>query len=110
MIIMNIKSKIKRSRYIECIFRYGITPVLLLLQECENNENYEECQIILSAIEYINKNTDGIVIEVLPTKYNPEIIVNLKKEFKKLGLTGNIAINNIPNYIEEIKNYVKLKK
>ena len=100
------KQEIKENRYVQAIFRFGIVPLTLLLDEYEQESNFEECQIILNAINFVNQYTDG---EKLPTKYDSKALSKLKEQFSLFGFKGNTAIKNIPYYIEEIKQMVLLK-
>lgn len=97
--------KIKENRYVQAIFAYGIVPLLLLLDEYEAEENFEECAIIYDAIKFTNDYTEG---EKLPLKYNKNSLKKLKEDFSLYGFKGDIAIANMPYYIEQIKKMVKL--
>lgn len=100
---------LKEQRYIGALFSYGVVPLLLLLDEYEEDGNFEECSIIYNAINYCNRHlkaTEGY--EELPTKYDSESLSKLKKQFNLFGFKGDTAIGNMPYYIEEIKEMVKL--
>lgn len=104
-----IKNLIKENRYVQAIFRYGIIPVTLLLQEYEEKEAFEECEIIYKAIYYMNKHLPLAEGETpLPTKYNKEALRDTLNEFQKYGYKGDIFKQNIPHYIEEIKKMITL--
>lgn len=103
-----VRKEIKENRYVQALFAYGIIPLTLLLEEYEREQNFEECEIIYNAICYVNKYTEVIDNEELPTKYSPNLIQTVKSNFNKFGFKGEIAINNTPYYIEEIKKMVKL--
>lgn len=103
-----VKKEIKENRYVQALFRYGIIPLTLLLEEYEQHENFEECEIIVSAIKYVNKYTEPHVDDKLPTRYSSGLVQQIKSEFNKYGMKGNIAMQNTPYYIEEIKKMVKL--
>jgi hypothetical protein len=99
------QKKIKENRYIQAIFAYGVVPVLLLLEEYEDNENFEECQIILESITFINTNLEG---EKLPLKYDATTLSKLREWFSLYGFSGDSAIENMPYYMKKIKDLVKL--
>lgn len=104
-----IKNILKEQRYIGAIFRYGVVPVLLLLDEYEENNDFEECNIIFSAISYMNQHLKGTQeYETLPTRYSTEELEKLKSAFNLFGLRRDTTIENFPIYIEEIKKMVKL--
>lgn len=85
----------RKEIYRKALFRYGIIPITLILQEYEEKEDFEECKMILDVINETNLG--------LPTKYNEETLMEVKKEFQKFGLKGDIFIHNVPFYVQEIK-------
>ena len=100
---------IKEQRYIGFIFKYGIVTVLLLLEEHEQEENFEECEIIYKAVKYCNDHLKATTdYEQLPTRYAPDSLLKLKKEFNLFGFKGDNSINNIPHYIEDMKKEILL--
>lgn len=105
---MSAIKEIKEQRYIRALFSYGIVPLTLLLDEYEQDGNYEECEIIYNAISFVNEHTFGEEGEKLPTKYDSESLSKLRGNFNLYGFKGDIAIANIPYYIEEIKQMVKI--
>lgn len=98
--------EIKKNRYIGCIYSYGIYPVLLVLKEHEQSENYEECKCILSAITQMNKVM--VDSDPLPTILPNDYLERMRLSFELKGFTGNYAIINIPMYIEIIKKETTL--
>lgn len=104
-----VKRLLKEQRYISALFKYGVVPLLLLLDEYEQDNNFEECERIFNAISYCNKHLKSTEdYEELPTKYDSNTLSNLKKQFNLFGLTGDTSIANMPYYVEEIKKIVKL--
>ena len=99
-----INRVLKEQRYVYCLFCWGVLPLLKLLEEYEQDCNYEECQIILNALNYINTHIDE---EKLPTRYSEEAIKDVKNEFEKWGIAENKALDNVDEYIREIKKFVK---
>lgn len=99
--------EIKEQRYVQALFRYGIVPLTLLLDEYEQDGNYEECQIIVDVINFVNKYTGEEDAEKLPTKYDSEHLAKLRSALNLFGFKGDIAIANTPYYIEEIKKLVE---
>lgn len=105
---MNPIDEIKQQRYIQALFSYGIVPLTLLLDEYEQNGNFEECKIIYDAISFVNEHTFAEEGEKLPTKYDSSSLNKLRSNFNLYGFKGDIAIANIPYYIQEIKQMVKI--
>lgn len=104
-----VKKLIKEQRYIGALFSYGVVPLLLLLDEYEEEGDFEECSMIYNAISYCNKHlkaTEGY--EELPTKYDSDSLSKLRVQFNLFGIKGDTAIGNMPYYVEEIKKRVKL--
>src|SRR5690606_16588459 len=67
------KKILKEQRYISALFRYGVVPLLMLLDEYEENNDFDECSRIYNAISFCNKHlkaTEGY--EELPTKYDSD--------------------------------------
>lgn len=104
-----VKRLLKEQRYINALFKYGVVPLLVLLDEYESENDFEECSRIFNVISYCNKHLKSTEdYEELPTKYSSDALAQLKKQFNLFGMTGDTAINNIPYYVEEIKQMVKL--
>ena len=99
--------EVKENRYVGALFRYGVVPLTLLLDEYEQEGNYEECSIIFKAISFVNKHTFAEEDELLPTKYDSESLAKLKSQFNLFGFKGDSAIANMPYYIEQIKEMIK---
>jgi len=99
---------IKEQRYIGCIFRYGILTMLLLLDELEHEGNYEECDNIVNAIQYINKHMkDSELYQELPTQYNGKELQKLN-EFNLHGSAGKVNETQICINMNAIKDEVEL--
>lgn len=45
----------KKSKYNDLIFKYGIVALLYIIKDFEEAENYEECAVIIKAINNINE-------------------------------------------------------
>lgn len=93
---------IKENRYVEALFRYGVVSLLLLLDEYEEEEDYQECEIIKKAIEYVNDNMENQ--EKLPTIYDSKALSQLKDKFNLYGAKGTHSIEDI----RAIKEMVEL--
>ena len=94
---------IKRQHYHTAIFKYGVIPVLFLLQKYEQQERYEQCAIIRDAIadqnEWINAK--------LPATLNGlDVEEFVKDAFAGFGLTGIGFWDRLPFYISEIERDV----
>ena len=99
--------EVKENRYTKALFKYGIVPLTLLLDEYEQEGNFEECSIIFDAISFVNKHTFTVGGEKLPTKYSSSSLSELRSHFNLFGFKGDGAIANMPYYINEIKEMVK---
>jgi hypothetical protein len=96
----NAKESIKLTRYHMAINRFGIITILHLLKECEQKEMYEECLIIITAIDECNEHLKLN----LPTSLD---FINVKEYisdcFAEFSLSGYGFENRLPYYIQEIK-------
>lgn len=88
------------NRYLGALYRYGFITLCYLIQEYEKEENYEECAIILSAL---NKHND-ILKDSLPTRMNDDCIKYWKDSFMEFGLSGTFG--NVKYYAEETKRMI----
>lgn len=95
----------RKDKYIKCINRYGVYTLLILLQEYEQQENYEECDHIYNAINEVNNDLKSDLPTLLPDNWKDEV----RKTISQFGLksNGSTIFNNIPSYIEEIKSNLK---
>ena len=89
--------KNKKEKYKDAILHVGIAALTGALRIYELQENYEECQIIIDAINEINLeyNLD------LPTQYE-EAFQYWIEALQSHGCTGETAIKNLPFYIENL--------
>jgi len=77
-----IEWKTTSEDYKRFLYKYGIVPVLCVLECCEEIEMYEECQKIVTSISNHNK----LVNNNLPTKYYKGYIPELRNELEKEGI------------------------
>ena len=82
---------------------YGIIPILKILQDFEQEENFEECAEILKAIEHYN----NMFNKSFPTQYNKTALAWLDVEIRK---TTDFSEKVREAYIENIDVFVKLIK
>lgn len=94
------------NRYKECLFRYGFITLCYLIDKYENEENYEECQVIYDAIEYVSKHSGRKMSTKLPTKLDANCMRQFKDAFYSMGLTGDTTLKNLPHYANEVEKYV----
>lgn len=96
----------RKARYIKGLSTYGIYPLLLILKEQEDVENYEECSLILEAIEdrvhsfnMANRSLDDFNLprhlRELPD-FHDEFAFTEEEQYKK----------NVQHYVKELKNLV----
>lgn len=73
---------------------YGRLPLLVFLQELEEQENYELCAVIKEVVG------EG--------RYSEEEVQSFRNSIRQItGTNGDMAIHNIPSYIRTIKGYLK---
>jgi len=94
---------IETEKYERAILCYGIAPMLIILEEFEKADNYEVCNIILKAIK--NLNTSYSV--TLEMKYSENTLPDLKQELNRMGFAGDIVIQNMPYYVEKVRELLK---
>lgn len=89
-------------KYQDGLVRYGIIPLLLLLEEYESMEEYEECAIIKSVIDDINNHTIG---EKFPYRATKEFKEEIRLKVKQATGSDNF-LSNIPEYVERLKEFL----
>jgi hypothetical protein len=105
---------IKKDCYLQCMLKYGIITILYVLRDHEYSENYEECGIIISAIEEVNNRLDNSNIEQLPytlTGLNVKDFLNASYEsFSQVPYAGTFTpeafFTNVDYYMECVKNEI----
>ena len=85
------------KRYEDCIIKYGVISVCYLLKEYEKIEKYEECHIILSAIQDHN----SITSQNLPTTYE-----GCMKLLESYDSEYEFMLKEVPDDVIEIRKYV----
>lgn len=81
------------------IFKYGVLPMLYVLQILEENDDFEMCQTVLNVL---NDHCEKYDIDI-PRKYNEEAVVSIRITFmEKFNLTGDNAYANIDFCASEI--------
>lgn len=78
---------------------YGFLPFLNLLGQFEDEERYEDCQLIYEIIKEKSEKYDV----ALPTKYSKQAVDLFLNEFKKSKNKGEIALANVPYYADKIR-------
>ena len=74
--------KTTKEDYKKFIINLGIVPTLILLENFEKLELYEECTKILEAIDLINKKAKIYK----HTKLNDDLINEVIDDYKKMGM------------------------
>ncbi len=96
----------RKQIYKNALISYGYISLLCLIKKNEEQENFKECKIILDVIKEHSKKYN---VEI-PTKFNEKSIDEYQTEFWRLGYSGDIAVENLPYYINEIESKLdKLK-
>lgn len=84
---------------------YGFLPFLYLLQEYEDAEEYENCQIIFDAMNEMSE----IWGLLLPTRLNKYAIDYYFKTMEGSKFKGHEAFENIPLFVNQIKEVINSK-
>lgn len=104
----------KKTAYQHAIMDLSPVPLLYIMAEKKEAEEFEECQIIISVIKNFYKKHK--IIDA-PTEFSKEEFIFLKNEFEKFEIsgekvnlkfwdTGKMENHEIPMYAEICKNYV----
>jgi len=94
----------RTEQYVRACFSYGVITLCYMIEEYAKEENFEECQIILDAINIISK----MIGEEVPTHFDDKAKRWLRLQLIPFTETdGSVIINNLPLYAEHIKNKLK---
>ncbi len=96
----------KKELYSKDLYLYGVSTLLYLINYYESLEKYEECQIIMDVIHNENKERKNN----LPTKFDKNTKVLIKKFLEDLNLESSNYFLRIPHYAKEIIKFVKEEK
>lgn len=88
----------KILNYRKYIFMYGIISIILVLEFFEQQEDFEECQIIVKAI----REQEEIIGAKLYTRITEDCIKDVTKSYKKYNMTGENALENSKFYATKI--------
>ena len=80
--------------YKTLMFKYGILTVIFIIEYLEQEEYYEECAIIMKAMQ---ENSKYLSFK-FPTKYSEETMKTVIETYKNFGLTGRNAEINSREY------------
>lgn len=98
MNLQDIKEKLSKN-----FLKYGFLPYVYLLEELQEEEQYELCAVVLQVVQEKNIKFDL----QLPTHYNDEAIALFLKEMRNSQNKGYISLQNIPHYANELKELIK---
>lgn len=100
IIMKEKKTKIYRSM----CFKYGVITLCYLIEQYSEEENYEECQIILDAILQLS---DKFNMK-LPTKFDKNAFKWLKYELASINPNSDVDfyIETTPYYANKIKKEI----
>ena len=90
----------RKQIYQKEILKYGFLPLLKLLEQNKQQENYEECKIIY---DVVNEHSKKYNLN-LPTEFDEHAIEEMVVSFWRMGYSGQVALNNLPSYCEKIKS------
>lgn len=92
----------------KCLISYGFFPMTLVLKELEQENRFEECNIILKAMLSYRERFK-IVEDDIPTQWSEDFEKEYYSYFKKLDDKGELlARGNTDYYLRDIKNRLKL--
>jgi transcription elongation factor GreA-like protein len=102
--VEDILKSMKKTRYHEALYKYGILTLCYLIREYEETQNFEECAVILEAIREHNE----VMKDDIPTKYEEclqYLRTNIRTEYGAM-LTEE-KIQQIPGYALLVKRMMK---
>lgn len=97
---------IHRGIYIQCFYGYGLLPMLYLLNEYEEQENYNECFFLKAAIDEINRQYE----RDFPTRYCKTAELISMQTVQKQGLDFSEFLKRLPTISFECMNYANSLK
>lgn len=83
------------------IYRWGFYPALYLLREEQENENYQNCQVIKQALDEVGKGREWYLSSKVDDESMEETYDNIMQGLNKPELIDA----NMPYYIEEFRKY-----
>jgi hypothetical protein len=92
----------KKVKYSKALYLYGFLTLTYLIEEYNQQQNFEECQLILEVLQEHNVKHELD----LPTVYDKDSILYFKKCMQDLGYTGNTSLGNIQYYVAEVKKLI----
>jgi pentose-5-phosphate-3-epimerase len=92
-----------KEDYRKYMFQYGILSVLFVLEHFEHEEEFEECQKIIDAIQEQEKKLEITLFTNITTETIKEVIDN----YKNFNLTGVNAVENSKHYANVILKEIK---
>ena len=87
----------------KCLISFGFYPMTLILKELEGHQRFEECSIILNAMNSYRKRF-YIVEDDIPTKWSEEF----KKEYYSYFSNHPLVDDNIEFYLDDIRKRLAL--
>lgn len=97
---------INKAIYYKAFFAFGLLPMLLLLEEFEQVENYSECALIKAAIDEVNATYQ----ENLCTHICKEAYLSIELIHKEKNSDFNSYKKRLPMYLDELKRYVRQRR
>lgn len=91
----------REKTYREYCFKYGVLTLCYLMKEYESIQEYEECQIILNAINKLSEKFDMYLPTIFDDKAKRWLDIQLITMTETNGVT---LVGNIPYYAEQIMN------
>lgn len=96
---MDTQTKIiKKSRYINCLYDYGFFVLCYLIDKFEKEENYEECELIVSAIKHHNE----VYNDNIPTSFDKKSKEYLEEAEKRYKFKADNVFKNFKKYGRDV--------
>ena len=93
----------------KCLISYGFYPMTLIIKELEQQDRFEECLIIHSAMLVYRKRFT-IVEDDIPTRWSEEFEKEYFSMFKVVSDSGRLLIeDNLEYYLKDIKRRLDIK-
>lgn len=100
--VLSPQDQINKAIYYKAFFAYGLLPLLLLLDDYEEEARFDECMFIKLAIDDVNKayNSD------LPTRWCKDAVEYIKGVYEDKNLDFEAFFKDLPNVMQEVEDFV----
>ncbi|WP_026464409.1 hypothetical protein [Adhaeribacter aquaticus] len=99
----NPEQSIRINLYSSSLLQYGYVTLYYLINQYQQEGNYEECKLILAVLQKYNQ----YQYFNLATDFDESAKESLKTSFSNLSANSDAALNNVPLYAEEVKKAIQ---